>query len=163
MQSNKSRDTKPELAVRRAVHAHGLRYRVSARPLPELRRTADMVFRGAKVAVFIDGCFWHGCLQHHSSPATNADYWMEKVRRNQERDRDTDARLAEAGWTIVRSWEHEDPAEVAMRVVEIVRSLRSDTTKLTEDGLSIGVQSTTTDSVAMSDSSERREAGGAQT
>jgi len=124
MQSNKSRDTKPELAVRRAVHARGLRYRVSARPLPELRRTADMVFRGAKVAVFIDGCFWHGCPEHHSLPATNTGYWSEKVRRNRERDLETDERLIESDWTVLRAWEHEDPIEVAHRVIEIVTASR---------------------------------------
>ena len=73
MQANRSRDTKPDLAVRSAVHRRGLRYRVAARPQPELRRTADMVFRRAKVAVFVDGCYWHGCPEHHTQPATNRE------------------------------------------------------------------------------------------
>ncbi|MEO3807965.1 very short patch repair endonuclease [Sphaerisporangium sp. B11E5] len=109
MQANRGRDTKPELALRRAVHALGLRYRVSIRPLPNIRRTADLVFTRSKVAVFMDGCFWHGCPQHHTKSATNADYWAEKVRRNRERDAETDRLLTEAGWTVIRIWEHENP------------------------------------------------------
>ncbi|WP_081902670.1 very short patch repair endonuclease [Lentzea aerocolonigenes] len=124
MQGNKARDTKPELALRSAVHALGLRYRVSARPLPQLRRTADMVFTSAKVAVFLDGCFWHGCAEHHTVAATNASFWAEKVRTNQARDRDTNQRLAEVGWLSVRVWEHEDPAEAAKAIAQVVRERR---------------------------------------
>lgn len=126
MQSNKSRDTKPEKALRSAVHALGLRYRVSAKPLAGLRRTADMVFPAAKVAVFLDGCFWHGCPQHHTVASANAKFWADKVEGNRTRDRDTDERLAQAGWVSVRVWEHEDPVEAAARVREIVRSRRGD-------------------------------------
>ena len=122
MQSNKSRDTKPEKALRSAVHALGLRYRVSAKPLAGLRRTADMVFPTAKVAVFLDGCFWHGCPQHHTVASANAKFWADKVEGNRTRDRDTDERLAQAGWVSVRVWEHEDPVEAADRVREIVRA-----------------------------------------
>ncbi|MDX3401062.1 MULTISPECIES: very short patch repair endonuclease [Streptomyces] len=107
MQAIRSRDTKPEILIRRLVHAAGLRYRVAARPLPDLRRTADMVFRSAQVAVFIDGCYWHGCPEHYVPPKTNSGYWSEKVVRNVSRDRDTDARLREAGWLVLRFWEHE--------------------------------------------------------
>ena len=121
MQSNRSRDTKPELALRSAVHARGLRYRVSAKPLTGLRRTADLVFPRAKVAVFLDGCFWHGCPEHHTVAASNATFWAAKVEGNRTRDRDTDAKLADAGWVSVRVWEHEDPAEAAQRVERIVR------------------------------------------
>ncbi|MGW2217001.1 very short patch repair endonuclease [Nonomuraea sp. NPDC001684] len=121
MQANKGRDTKPELALRRAVHALGLRYRVSVRPLPAIRRTADLVFTRAKVAVFMDGCFWHGCPQHHSKPATNSMYWAEKVRRNRERDAETDRTLAEAGWSVIRIWEHEDPSTSAQMIADRVR------------------------------------------
>lgn len=113
MQSNRGRDTQPELAVRRILHAEGLRYRVNFRPLPELRRTADIVFTRAKVAVFIDGCFWHGCPEHYQRPASNRDYWDSKVARNRERDVDTDAQLIAAGWCVIRRWEHEDPRDVA--------------------------------------------------
>ncbi|MUN38540.1 very short patch repair endonuclease [Actinomadura litoris] len=124
MQANKGRDTKPELALRRAVHALGLRYRVSMRPLTPVRRTADLVFTKAKVAVFLDGCFWHGCPQHHTKARTNADYWAEKVTRNQERDAETDRLLGEAGWQVIRVWEHEDVLKAATRIAETVRSRR---------------------------------------
>lgn len=124
MQANKSRDTRPELALRRAVHALGLRYRVGARPLPDLRRTADMVFRGAKVAVFLDGCFWHGCPQHHTVAVANSAYWAGKVRRNSERDTETNRLLREAGWTPIRIWEHEDPVQAANQIAAVVRAKR---------------------------------------
>jgi DNA mismatch endonuclease (patch repair protein) len=121
MRSNKARDTKPELALRSAVHALGLRYRVDARPLKHVRRRADLVFTRAKVAVFLDGCFWHGCPQHHTNAATNAAFWANKVDMNRRRDRDTDVRLAEAGWKSVRVWEHEDAAKAALRVQAAVK------------------------------------------
>lgn len=126
MRSNKGRDTKPELALRRAVHAKGLRYRVSYRPLTSVRRTADLVFTRAKVAVFLDGCFWHGCPVHHTVAVTNAGFWAEKVHRTRERDAETDRLLNEAGWRVVRVWEHEDPNEAAERVVSAVRPVQSD-------------------------------------
>ncbi|GAB7072141.1 very short patch repair endonuclease [Mycobacterium hodleri] len=116
MQGNRSRDTAPELAVRRLVHAMGLRYRVSARPLPNLRRTADLVFTRRRVAVFIDGCFWHGCPEHHRQPSANAGYWSAKIERNRARDAATDATLADAGWTVLRFWAHQPPTEVAAAV-----------------------------------------------
>lgn len=125
MQSNKGRDTKPEMALRRAVHALGLRYRVSTRPLPKVRRTADLVFTKAKVAVFMDGCFWHGCPEHHTRSAINAAYWADKVQRNRDRDAETDRLLGEAGWTVIRVWEHEDPTEAAARVANEVRPLQA--------------------------------------
>lgn len=125
MQGNKSRDTKPELALRRAVHALGLRYRVSMRPLPKVRRTADLVFTKAKVAVFMDGCFWHGCPEHHTKSATNAAYWADKVERNRERDAETDRLLREAGWSVIRVWEHEDPTEAAGRIAQRLHQRRS--------------------------------------
>ncbi|GAA1739312.1 very short patch repair endonuclease [Nonomuraea bangladeshensis] len=124
MQSNRGKDTRPELALRRAVHALGLRYRVSVRPLPSVRRTADLVFPKVKVAVFMDGCFWHGCPDHHTKSATNAEYWAEKVRRNRERDAETDRLLREAGWTVVRVWEHEEAIRSAELVAEAVRAAR---------------------------------------
>lgn len=120
MQANKGKDTKPEMALRSAVHALGLRYRVSAPPLKGVRRTADLVFRKARVAVFLDGCFWHGCPQHHTVAATNAEFWAGKVRHNVERDRDTDRRLSEAGWVTIRIWEHEDPHQAALKVRAVV-------------------------------------------
>lgn len=125
MVANRSRDTKPELRVRSAVHRRGLRYRVSARPLPGLQRTADMVFRPAKVAVFIDGCFWHGCPEHYTAPRTNAGYWSAKIERNKGRDADTDQQLQGAGWTVLRYWEHEPTDAVAEDIIRTVRLART--------------------------------------
>lgn len=119
MQANKSRDTEPELAVRRLLHAAGLRFRVNYPVLP--RRTADIVFTRAKVAVFIDGCFWHGCPAHYQAPSTNRDYWHDKVTKNSERDADTTGRLLGSGWTVMRFWEHEPPADVVSRVLSRLR------------------------------------------
>lgn len=126
MQSNRGRDTKPELAVRRLVHAAGLRYQVDTRPVQSLNRRADLVFRGPKVAIFIDGCFWHGCPDHHTAARTNAGFWAEKVRRTRERDIETAAALEAAGWIALRIWEHEDPAQAANRVVRVVRERRQE-------------------------------------
>ncbi|MXZ52250.1 MAG: very short patch repair endonuclease [Acidimicrobiaceae bacterium] len=122
MQGNRSRDTKPEMAVRSAVHRRGIRFRVSARPQPEIARTADLVLRKTRIAVFVDGCYWHGCPDHHTQPATNAQYWADKIARNVERDSETTAYLQQAGWTVLRFWEHEDPEAVADQVQEAVHS-----------------------------------------
>lgn len=122
MLGNRSRDTAPELKVRRAVHAMGLRYRVAYRPEPGLRRTADLVFTRARVAVFIDGCYWHGCPEHYIEPASNVDYWRPKIARNRERDAETTAALTAAGWHVLRFWSHEDPGEVAARIAREVRT-----------------------------------------
>lgn len=116
MLANRSRDTGPEIAVRRLVHAMGLRYRVNARPVPTLRRTADLVFTRRRVAVFIDGCFWHGCPEHHTAARRNAEFWRIKVERNRARDAATNEALVAAGWTVLRFWEHEPPANVAEAV-----------------------------------------------
>ncbi|MFC4395602.1 very short patch repair endonuclease [Arthrobacter sedimenti] len=116
MQGNHSRDTKPELAVRRILHAKGLRYRVSYRPIPGLKRTADVVFTRLKVAVFIDGCFWHGCPTHYRAPRSNTPYWEVKLQRNQSRDAEISQKLRLAGWTELRFWSHEDPLIVADRI-----------------------------------------------
>jgi DNA mismatch endonuclease (patch repair protein) len=116
MRGNRRRDTLPELAVRRAVHALGLRYRVDARPLPDLNRRADLVFTRAKVAVFVDGCYWHGCPEHGTVAQTNADYWERKIRRNRERDQETDILLADHGWMSLRIWEHEQVVVAAERI-----------------------------------------------
>ncbi|MFF4964682.1 very short patch repair endonuclease [Streptomyces sp. NPDC001037] len=122
MRANRSRDTRPELALRRAVHALGLRYRVAVRPLPAVRRTADLVFVRAKVAVFLDGCFWHGCPAHHTVAKRNGAYWAEKVAANKARDEDTNHRLQESGWVVVRVWEHEDPQAAADKVRVVVEA-----------------------------------------
>lgn len=125
MQGNRSRDTVPELAVRKAAQALGLRYRVDARPISSLNRRADLVFTRARVAVFVDGCFWHGCPEHHTVSKTNEDYWWEKVVNNRRRDRETDRLLSASGWLVVRIWEHESPDAAAERLVTTVRSRRA--------------------------------------
>ena len=122
MSSLRRRDTAPEFAVRRLLHARGLRYRV-AFPVPGARRrTIDIAFTRAKVAVFVDGCFWHGCSQHGVRPSSNADWWAVKVAANRSRDADTVRVLHAAGWTVLRFWEHEDPGAVAQAVWDAVAS-----------------------------------------
>jgi DNA mismatch endonuclease (patch repair protein) len=119
------RDTKPELLLRRELHRRGLRFRVDRAVLGDRRRRADLVFGPARLAVFVDGCFWHGCPEHATWPTNNADYWREKIETNRLRDRDTDARLANAGWRVIRVWEHEDTGLAADRIEALVRELRS--------------------------------------
>ena len=121
MQSTKRRDTRAELAVRRELHRRGARYRVELAVLPGLRRRADVVFTRARVAVFIDGCFWHGCPIHATRPKANAGFWADKLAANRARDRDTDQRLTAAGWRVIRVWEHENPADAATRIMQLVR------------------------------------------
>lgn len=117
MRANRARDTKPELAVRRLLHARGRRYRVSYRPLlQDRRRSVDLAFTRKKIAVLIDGCYWHGCPEHFIMPKSNVDYWSAKITRNQERDAETTRLLQDAGWTVLRFWEHEDPADIAAAV-----------------------------------------------
>ncbi|MEY9848355.1 DNA mismatch endonuclease (patch repair protein) [Streptacidiphilus sp. BW17] len=128
MLGNRGRDTSPERALRSLVHASGLRYRVSARPVPGIRRTADLVFGPTKVAIFIDGCFWHRCPEHFTAPKTNAQFWEEKISRNVARDRDTDARLQAEGWLVLRFWEHQAPGECAELIRAAVMRRRSEAT-----------------------------------
>lgn len=120
MQAQRSWDTKPELALRRELHRRGLRYFVHRRPLPGLRREADVVFPRAQVAVFLDSCYWHGCPDHASWPKAHADWWRAKIERTRARDRDTDERLREAGWVALRVWEHESPVDAAARVATVL-------------------------------------------
>ena len=124
MSRQRRRDTWPELLIRRELHRRGLRYRVSRRVVLGLRSAPDIVFGPAKVAVFVDGCFWHGCPQHATWPASNAEWWRTKIERNQQRDLATDAVLSAAGWEVIRIWEHDDPVEAADLVERIVRRRR---------------------------------------
>lgn len=116
MRAQRRRDTAPEVALRRELHRRGARFFVDRPPLRGLRRRADLVFPRKRVAVYVDGCFWHSCPQHATSPKNNAQWWADKLAANVVRDRDTDVRLAAAGWRVVRIWEHENPTEAADRV-----------------------------------------------
>ena len=125
MASLKKRDNGPEMAVRRLLHAAGLRYRV-AWPVPgQRRRSIDIAFTRARLAVFIDGCYWHGCPAHGTTPKTNREYWTSKVAANRRRDEDTIRRLTEAGWQVARYWEHEPPGLVAADVRRLVEERRA--------------------------------------
>lgn len=120
----RNRDTAPELAVRRELHRRGRRFFVQ-RPLFGTRRRADILFPKAKVAVLVDGCFWHSCPEHATRPKRNAEWWAEKLATNVRRDRETDRLLAEAGWSVVRIWEHETPTAAADRVEDVLVSALS--------------------------------------
>ncbi|OAV77188.1 very short patch repair endonuclease [Dietzia sp. 111N12-1] len=107
MRANRGRDTGPELAVRRELHRRGRRFFVNRRPVATIRRTSDILFPRKKVAVLIDGCFWHGCPVHRTWPKRNSDFWREKIETNIARDIET-TRLWEAeGWQVLRFWEHQ--------------------------------------------------------
>ncbi|MEU6528571.1 very short patch repair endonuclease [Streptomyces sp. NPDC046928] len=121
-----SKDTAAELAVRRLLHAAGLRYRVEY-PVPGMaRRRIDIAFTSVKVAVLIDGCFWHGCPAHATQPKSNAEWWRQKLDRNMARDAETTAHLTAAGWEVLRFWEHEPPTDVAVRVAATVERRRAE-------------------------------------
>ncbi len=124
------------MALRRELHALGLRYRVDHPVLPGVRRRPDVVFTAARVAVFVDGCFWHRCPQHATQPKNNATWWVEKLQRTVDRDRDTDQRLAAAGWTVVRVWEHERPDQAAAQIRNVVLPRRPGWPGAAQDGSS---------------------------
>jgi DNA mismatch endonuclease (patch repair protein) len=115
------RDTAPELELRSELHRRGLRYRVDRRPLKGVPSRADLVFGPAKVAVYVDGCFWHSCPEHGTMPRSNEAFWQQKLARNRERDATVNEMLATAGWTVVRVWEHEEIDAAADRVESAVR------------------------------------------
>ena len=125
MQANRGRDTGPELKLRRLLHAAGFRYRVDW-PMPgDRRRRIDIAFPRRKIAVFVDGCFWHRCAAHYVSPKANADFWDVKIRGNADRDARTTAQLTSAGWLVLRFWEHENPQEMAERIAAALRDVHS--------------------------------------
>jgi DNA mismatch endonuclease (patch repair protein) len=127
MKGNRRADTRPELALRKELHRRGLRFRKDAplRPAERLRRV-DIVFPGARLAVFVDGCFWHGCPEHGNKPRANTPYWSVKLARNVARDAQVDAELESAGWAVIRVWEHEDVQEAAERIEIEYQRLRPD-------------------------------------
>jgi DNA mismatch endonuclease (patch repair protein) len=126
MLGNRSRDTHPELLVRRALHARGMRFRVDLRPEPALRTRADIVFTRRRIAVYIDGCFWHGCPVHGTTPKSNVDYWAPKLARNIERDAESTLALEALGWTVLRFWSHEPVDAVVARISAHVAPGQSD-------------------------------------
>lgn len=113
------------MALRRLLHARGLRYRVHVRPVQGVRAEIDIAFGPARVAVLVDGCFWHGCPLHATWPKTNAEWWRAKIERNRERDRENDRVLQDAGWLVLRVWEHEPAADAAARVHRLVLDRRA--------------------------------------
>ena len=110
------RDTRPELALRKLLHAAGLRYRVNLKVPGAPRRTMDVAFPRQKVAIFVDGCFWHGCPEHCVPPKNNAEWWAAKLEANRSRDADTTALLRGQDWRVIRFWEHEEAVDMARRV-----------------------------------------------
>ncbi|MBB4853947.1 DNA mismatch endonuclease (patch repair protein) [Mycobacteroides chelonae] len=124
MQSNRGRDTGPEIRLRKLLWARGLRYRVSIRPVPDINFRADIVFRPSRIAVDVRGCFWHGCPHHYRAPARNRAFWQQKLEQNRARDSRNEDCLAAAGWLLIVVWEHEDfikAAEDVARSVELQR------------------------------------------
>ncbi|MFF1710726.1 very short patch repair endonuclease [Streptomyces sp. NPDC058268] len=134
MSRQASRDTAPEVAVRRLLHAKGYRYRLNVRVPDMPRRTIDIAFTRARVAVFLDGCFWHGCPQHATQPKANAAWWRTKLDRNIARDLETNEHLAESGWIVLRFWEHEAPDRVARRVASTVARQRRAKRQRSDEG-----------------------------
>lgn len=124
MSQQRRSGTAPEIALRQCLWGMGLRYRIDHRVLGD-RRRIDIAFTRARVAVFVDGCFWHSCPEHATSPSNNAAWWAEKLAANVRRDRNTDTQLAECGWTVVRVWEHELAEEAAQRIERLVRGQTS--------------------------------------
>jgi DNA (cytosine-5)-methyltransferase 1 len=126
MKAQRGRDTKPEIAIRRALHRRGLRYRLQVRPSDGLRVRVDIAFMSEQVAVDVRGCFWHRCPTHRTSPRANAERWAEKLDRNVERDAASVAALTALGWHVAVVWEHEDPEAAADRVAAVVLDRRSE-------------------------------------
>lgn len=123
MSRQKRQETQPEMQLRRALHRMGLRYRVNL-PLPGMpRRRADVTFTRAQLAIFVDGCFWHRCPVHATAPVNNGSWWERKLEANVTRDRDTDRRLHEIGWTVLRFWEHEDMETAAAAVSDVLSEI----------------------------------------
>nr|WP_269429872.1 DNA mismatch endonuclease Vsr [Microbacterium oxydans] len=116
MRSVRRSDTGAELAVRRELFARGRRYRINLPPVREIRSRADIVFTRHRLAVYVDGCFWHQCPLHASAPRSNSAWWAEKLAANVRRDRRVERELADAGWRVIRAWEHEPAVEVADRI-----------------------------------------------
>jgi DNA mismatch endonuclease, patch repair protein len=121
----RQKGTEAEIKLRRELYRSGLRYRVSYVVLHRPRRVADVAFPGIKIAIFVDGCFWHGCPKHATWPKQNADFWRQKIETNRTRDADTNARLHVIDWKVLRIWEHESPVTAAKKVSELVAKTKA--------------------------------------
>lgn len=125
MAAIKSTDTSPERRLRSALHGRGVRFRLGQSITTQGRNVRpDIVFKLASVAVFVDGCFWHGCPDHCRRPASNSEYWTAKIDRNLARDRVIDSALKAEGWTVMRFWEHHDASEAAAIIEQFLRARR---------------------------------------
>lgn len=145
MQGNKSKDTQPELRVRRLLHAQGFRYKVDFKLPPLPRRRADIAFTRQQLAIFIDGCFWHGCETHYREPRTNPDYWRNKISNNVIRDQDTNKILARSGWSVRRYWAHSSPESITADIIEFLswhRTVRTSTTDPDDGAPNLGFSPT---------------------
>lgn len=120
MKATRGTDNRMDLQIRSLLHRRGYRFFKQRRILKGSTRTADIVFPKARVAVFVDGCFWHGCREHGTWPKANADFWRDKIETNRLRDADTTKRLEEEGWEVLRIWEHEDPDEAVKEIIDIL-------------------------------------------
>jgi DNA mismatch endonuclease (patch repair protein) len=133
MLANPKRDTLPERRLRSALHRRGLRFRVTSRVEPDIKVVVDIVFAGSQVAVFVDGCYWHGCPAHGTTPRTNPEYWIPKIERTRRRDELNDQLLREAGWEPIHIWEHQ-PVEAAAERVAAAVQIRSSLNRLGRSG-----------------------------
>lgn len=149
MEAAKQQDTAPEVALRSALHQLGLRYRINVSPIPGMRRRADVVFPKARVAVYVHGCFWHGCPIHATWPKANAGFWRDKIESNRRRDADTDRALAAVGWLPIPIWEHEDPGAASEHIAIAVRERSRRSDKPPADDTEIGAAAP--EAVALSD------------
>ena len=125
MRSNRRSDTKPEISLRSLLHQSGLRFRKDypIRLADGKAVHADIAFTRPRLAVFVDGCFWHGCPEHGTTPKSNQEYWVPKLKQNVQRDRTVDSRLRAAGWRVLRFWEHVDPEAAKAEVMCVLEHL----------------------------------------
>lgn len=125
MRATKRRDTRPEQAIRSLLHRHGFRFRVDypIRTAAGRKRRTDIAFTRQRLAIFVDGCFWHRCPSHCRLPRRNREYWEAKLNSNAERDRLIQHELGETGWTVLRFWEHEPADSVAVIVEDTLAEL----------------------------------------
>jgi DNA mismatch endonuclease (patch repair protein) len=125
MAKARQKSTGAEVAVRRGLYRRGLRYRVDFEVLKKPRRFADIAFPSRRIAVFVDGCFWHGCPEHATRPKQNAEFWRQKIEANRLRDADTNSRLFNSGWTVLRFWEHQSPIDAAETIAQTVTKAKA--------------------------------------